>query len=105
MPDPSELLQQIYAAGFELQTFDRYPTAIGVSRGECIVLLEPAETGLRMIGAPGWRIGDAIGVLTTREGRQVFQHKSELVAATAERLHQLATFRQDIERLLLGRPV
>ncbi len=104
MADPSELLQRIYTAGFELQTFERYPRAIGVSRGDCIVLLESCETGLRMVGSPGWKLGGFIGVLTSQSGRQVFQFKSEIVEATEERLHQVALFRQDIEQLLLGKP-
>jgi hypothetical protein len=104
MADPSELLQRIYAAGFELQTFERYPRAIGVSRGDCIVLLEPSETGLRMLGSPGWKLGGFMGVLTSKAGRQVFQFKSETIDATVGRLEQLARFREDIEQLLMGRP-
>jgi hypothetical protein len=104
MRDPSELLQEIYAAGFELQTFERYPRAIGVSRGDCIVLLESWEGGLRMIGSPGWKLGGFMGVLTTQAGRQVFQFKSEIVEATDERLQRVARFREDVERLMLGKP-
>jgi hypothetical protein len=106
MPDPSEILQRIYAAGFELQTFDRYPRAIGVSRGECIVLLEPepAGNGLRMLGSPGWKLGDFMGVLTTQGQRQVFQFKSETVEATPDRLAELARFREEVEALMIGKP-
>jgi hypothetical protein len=106
MADPSEILQRIYAAGFELQTFDRYPKAIRVSRGECIVLLEPdpSGNGLRMIGSPGWKLNDFMGVLTTQGQRSVFQFKSETVEATPERLEQIRCFREEIEGLLLGRP-
>lgn len=100
MADPAELLQRIYAAGFELQTFDRFPQAIGVSRGECVALLVPASEGLQILGSPGWRIGENIGVLTTVTGRQVFQHKGEMVEATAERLAVLERFRQDLRDLL-----
>ena len=103
MPDPSDILQRIYAAGFELQTFDRYPRAIGVSRGDCIVLLEPGPSGdgLRMVGSPGWKIGDFMGVLTTQGPRQVFQFKSDLVEATPERLDELDKFREDIRAFLI----
>ena len=106
MPDPSEILQRIYAAGFELQTFDRYPRAIGVSRGDCIVLLEPEPSGdgLRMVGSPGWKLGGFMGVLTTQGQRQVFQFKSETVEATPDRLAELNQFRQEIEQFLMGKP-
>lgn len=98
--DPAEQLQKIYMAGFELQTFDRYPNAVGVLRGECIALLQPTPAGLQMIGTPGWRMGEVLGVLIEREGRQVFQAKSEVVEATPERIAQLQQFKQDLKELL-----
>ena len=98
--DPSEQLQRIYLAGFELQTFDRYPKAIGVIRGECIALLQATPHGLQMIGIPGWRMGEVMGVSVEEDGRQVFRAKSETVEATPERLEVLRRFRADLERLL-----
>ena len=52
MPDPAEQLQRIYLAGFELQTFDRFPKCIGVVRDSCIALLVPSVGGLQMLGTP-----------------------------------------------------
>ena len=89
MPDPAEQLQQLYIEGFELQTFDRYPNSIGVLRDGCIVLLRAAPSGLEMIGSPGWRMGEVLGVLVERNGEKVFQAKSETVDATPERLEYL----------------
>ena len=100
MPDPAEQLQRIYLAGFELQTFERYPNAIGVIREGCIALLRSTPSGLEMIGAPGWRMGEVLGVLVEKDGRQVFQAKSEVVEATPERLETLQRFRADLEELL-----
>ncbi len=78
MPDSAEQLQRLYLAGFELQTFERFPKCIGLMRDNCIALLVPGVDGLQILGAPGWRMGEVMGVLTEREGRQVFQAKSEL---------------------------
>ena len=100
MPDSSEQLQRIYLAGFELQTFDRFPKAVGVVRGECIALLEATPAGLRMIGTSGWSLGEVMGVLVEEGGRQVFRAKSESVEATPERLEALRRFRDDLEDLL-----
>ena len=100
MPDPAEQLQRIYLAGFELQTFDRYPNAVGVIRDGCIALLRSTPVGLQMIGGPGWRMGDLLGVLVERDGRKVFQAKSEFVEATPERLEALQRFKADLEQLL-----
>jgi hypothetical protein len=59
--------------------------------------------GLQILGTPGWRLGEVMGVLTEREGRQVFQAKSEIVEATGERLAILQRFREDLARLLKER--
>jgi len=98
--DPAEQLQRIYLAGFELQTFDRFPQCIGVVRDGCVALIVPGVEGLQMLGTPGWRMGEAIGVLVEKDGRQVFQYKHEIVEATPERLELLRQFREDLKQLL-----
>lgn len=98
--DPAEQLQRIYLAGFELETFDRFPKCIGVVRDGCIALLVPGVDGLQVLGTPGWRMGEAIGVLVEKQGRQVFQHKQEFVEATPEKLETLRRFREHLRSLL-----
>ena len=100
MPDSAEQLQRVYLAGFELQTFERYPKCIGVVRDNCVALLVPGVDGLQILGTPGWRMGEVMGVLTEREGRKVFQAKSDIVEATPERLALLQRFRQELAELL-----
>jgi len=98
--DPAEQLQRIYLAGFEFQTFDRFPKCVGVVRDNCIALLVPTPDGLQMLGTPGWLMGEAMGVLTEVGGRQVFQTKQEIVEATPERLEKLRRFREELGKLL-----
>ena len=98
--DPASQLQRIYLAGFELQTFDRFPKCVGVVRDGCIALLVPGVEGLQILGTPGWRMGEAIGVLVEKDGRQVFQNKTEIVEATTERLELLQKFKEDLRMLL-----
>lgn len=100
MPDSAEQLQRLYLAGFELQTFERYPKCVGVVRDHCVAMLVPGVDGLQVLGVPGWRMGEVMGVLTEREGRQVFQAKAEIVEATPERLAALQAFRDDLRKLL-----
>ncbi len=100
MPDSAAQLQRIYLAGFELQTFERFPKCIGVMRYDCVALLVPGVDGLQILGTPGWRMGEVLGVLTEKEGRKVFQAKSEIVEATPERLLALQKFRQELDELL-----
>jgi hypothetical protein len=104
MRDPAEILQQLYMSGFELRTFEQFPRAVGVVRGECIALLVPSDTGLQVLGSPGWQVGDAIGVLTTVDGRQVFQYKSQTIDATAERLIELKQFETDLRAGMAPKP-
>jgi hypothetical protein len=94
--DPAAQLQRIYLAGFEIQTFDRFPKCVGVIRHGCIALLVPGVDGLQMLGTPGWRMGEVMGVLVEKNGRRVFQAKDEILEATPERLEALARFRQDL---------
>jgi hypothetical protein len=98
--DSAEQLQRIYVAGFELETFDRFPKCVGVVRDGCIALLVPGVDGLQILGTPGWRMGEAIGVLVERDGRKMFQYKQETVEATAERLQTLDRFKHDLKSLL-----
>lgn len=100
MPDPAQQLQRLYLAGFDLQTFDRFPKCVGVVRDGCIALLVPSTGGLQMLGTPGWRMGEAIGVLIETGGRAVFQAKQEILEATPERLEILSRFRADLRELL-----
>ena len=104
MPDSAEQLQRLYLAGFELQTFEHYPKCIGVVRDNCVALLVPGVDGLQILGTPGWRMGEVMGVLTEREGRKVFQAKSEVLEASAERLDTLRRFRADLTQLLKAAP-
>lgn len=100
MPDPSHQLQRLVEAGFTLQSFERFPRSLGVVKGDCIALVEPTPEGLKMIGTPGWRIGEVMGVLVTKGDRQVFQAKEQTLDATPERVEALARFRAELASFL-----
>ena len=98
--DPAEQLQRLYLAGFNLETFDRYPNAVGVVRDGAIALLAVTPVGLSFIGAPGWRMGEVMGVLIDKNGRKVFQAKAEEVEATEDRIGAVQRLREDVEKAL-----
>jgi hypothetical protein len=102
MADSAEQLQRLYVAGFELQTFERYPKCIGVVRENCVALLVPGVDGLQILGSVGWRMGEVMGVLTEKDGRKVFQSKNEIVEATAERMEMLRLFQKEISQVMRG---
>jgi hypothetical protein len=98
---PEEQLQRLYVAGFDLQTFDRFPKAIGVLRDNCVAFLVPGgPDGLQILGNVGWRMGESLGPLVEREGRKVFVHKQEMIEATPERVTTLEKFRSDLKAIL-----
>lgn len=98
--DPAHQLQQLYLAGFELETFDRFPKCVGVIRDGCVALLVPGVHGMQILGTPCWRLGEAIGVLTTVNGREVFQNKGQIIEASPERLAALRRFQEDLKGIL-----
>jgi len=102
MPDPEHQLQRLYVAGFELQTFERFPKAVGVLRDNCLAFLVPGPDGLQILGNVGWRMGESLGPLVERGGRKVFVHKQELLEATPERIATLERFRADLKSILRG---
>jgi len=104
MPAPEEQLQQLYIAGFDLETFERFPKAIGVVRDSCIALLVAGPDGLQILGNVGWRMGDSLGPLVERGGHKVFVHKQETLEATPERIATLEQFKSDLKAILRGSP-
>jgi hypothetical protein len=100
--DSAEQLQRLYVAGFDLQTFDRFPKAIGVLRDNCVAFLVPGPDGLQILGNVGWRMGESLGPLVERDGRRVFLHKQETLEATPERVSTLEKFRTDLKAILGG---
>ena len=104
MPDPAEQLQQLYIAGFELQTFERFPKAVGVLRDNCIALLVPGPEGLQVLGNVGWRMGESLGPLVERGGKKAFVHKEETLEATPERIATLEKFNRDLKETLSKDP-
>ena len=100
MPDPAEQLARIYQAGFEIEQFERFPQAVGIVREGCMALVQATPDGLLMLGRPGWRLGEVIGVLVQKDGGWVFQEKDRVLEATPGRREMLKIFEADLQRLL-----
>ena len=102
MPDSAEQLQRLYMAGFELETCERFPKAIGVLRAGYVAFLVPGPDGLQILGNVGRRMGESLGPLVERGGRKLFIHKQEQIEATDQMIADLEQFRSDLKRLLRG---
>lgn len=103
--EPEEQLQRLYLAGFDLETFERFPKAIGVLRDGCVAFLVPGPDGLQILGNVGLRMGESLGPLVERNGRKVFVHKQEIIEATPEKVAALERFRSDLKSILRGEQV
>jgi hypothetical protein len=100
-----EQLQRLYMAGFELQTFERFPQTIGVIKNGYIAFLIPGgPEGLQILGNVGRRMGESLGPLVERAGRQVFLHKDDIIEATPEMIEGLTAFKAEVKSHLRGKP-
>ena len=98
----AEQLARLYAAGFDIETFERFPGAVGIVRAGCIAMVTATPSGLKLIGTPGWRMGEALGVLVNERGREVFRWKDQTVEATPDRIEALRRFREEVEAVIGG---
>ncbi len=89
-------------AGFELQTFERFPKAIGVLRDEWIAFLVPGPDGLQILGNVGRRMGESLGPLVELGGRKLFLHKELAIEATDQLIEEYERVRADLRAILRG---
>ncbi|MCL6481360.1 MAG: hypothetical protein K6U02_06505 [Firmicutes bacterium] len=98
-----QLLRRMIGQGFEVVAFPMFERYIGVRKGNCAVLLDPAPgTRFRFYTAPCYLVESHLSACIEQDGRQWFVWKGKRVEATPERMAELARFRQELERLLEG---
>jgi hypothetical protein len=96
-----EMLERLFAAGFRPIAIPPYENALSVHRGECAALLAPVVNGgLRLLAAPTFLVDGNLSVRLKKKTGDVFVWKKAEVAATAERLKELETFREELGEIL-----
>ncbi len=90
------------SCGIRVQAFERYPKCIGVVRENCVALLVPGVDGLQILGTPGWRMGEVMGVLTERKGAKCFRRRVRWWMPRPSGLRLYGGFREEIGELLLA---
>jgi hypothetical protein len=93
-------LEKLAVAGFKFVTLPHVERYLAVEKERFVALLEPVEGRLRIFGQVGLRLGEGMGMLVERDGRQAFVWHQERVAATPELLAGYERFRSELERLL-----
>lgn len=100
-PQQMQVLERAFAAGFRPIAIPPYESALCVRRGECAAVLTAVPGGgLRLLAPPTLLVEGNLSVKLKRGNGEVFVWKKTEVAATAERLDELAKFRQDLAGIL-----
>ncbi len=108
MPELSALqiavLERLQAGGFELVAFPLYANYVGVRKGNCAALLQPAGDGMKVFSEPCYLVAGNLSVRVTRGGQQWFVWKKNRLRATSERLAELDQFSTALAALLRAAP-
>jgi hypothetical protein len=94
-------VERLLGAGFRPVTIAPYENALCVQRGECVAVLAPViHGGFRLLAPPSYVVDGNLSVRLKRGKREVFVWKKKEIDATAERLSELAKFRQELSEIL-----
>ena len=100
-PLQMQVLERLFAAGFQPIAIPPYESALCVHRGECAAVLAPVENGgLRLLAPATLMVDGNLSVRLKRAAGDVFVWKRKEVAATAERLKELEAFRGELVGIL-----
>ena len=101
LPRQITTLERLVAAGFRPIAIPPYESALCMRKGECAVVLAPVpNAGLKVLAPASYLVDGNFGVRLKRGGGEVFVWKKSAVAATAERLEELAAFRRELMEIL-----
>jgi hypothetical protein len=100
-PQQMNIVERLFAAGFRPIAIAPYESALCLRRGECVGVLTPVPSGgLQLLAPPSYLVAGNISVRLKRGKGEVFVWKKSEIEATAERLAELATFREDLTKIL-----
>jgi hypothetical protein len=100
-PRQMKILDELVAAGFRPVAIPPYESALCLRRGDCAVVLRPEPAGgLSMLTLPSYILEGNLSVKLRRGNKDVFVWKKAELEVTPERAKELATFRDDLTRIL-----
>ena len=100
-PQQIAILERLTTKEFALVAFPLYANAVGVRKGTCAALLDPAANGgFRVFGEPCVLLEGNLTVRITEKGKTWFVWKKQRVEATVERLSELEKFVSELKLLL-----
>lgn len=100
-PSQTAVLERLVARGFQLVAFPVYASAVGLRKGNCAALLQPAEGGaLKLLGEPCYLVEGNLSVRVHRGGKQWFVWKKKQLEVTPDRWAELEGFSEELRELL-----
>jgi len=100
-PQQMQILEKLFAAGFRPIAIPPYESALCVRRGDCAAVLSPIPNGgLKLLAPPSYLVEGNLSVRLKRGAGEVFLWKKTELPATAERLREVAAFRQELTDIL-----
>jgi hypothetical protein len=104
-PQQMQVLERAFAAGFIPIAIPPYETALCLRRGDCAAVLSAVlGGGLRLMAPPTLLVDGNLSVKLRRGNGDVFVWKRAEVAATPEKLDELAKFRQELTAIVEEAP-
>ena len=102
-PEQMAVMERLRARGFQFAVFPLYERQIGIRKGNCAALLEPAGGGgMRIVGEAAYLVAGNFSVRVMRGEKAWFVWKKIEVEATAERDEELARFATELNDVLRG---
>lgn len=100
-----QVMQRLFEAGFRPIAIPPYENALCLRKGNCVAALAPVlNAGLKLLAPATYLVEGNFSVKLQRGAREVFVWKKKEVEATAERLAELETFRNELQEILDSPP-
>ena len=100
-PRQISTLERLVAAGFGPIAIPPDESALCMRKGKCAVVLAPVPNGgLKVLAPASYLVDGNFGVRVKRGNGEVFVWKKAEIAATPERLEELAAFRRELMEIL-----
>jgi hypothetical protein len=100
-PRQMNTIERLFEAGFRPIAIPPYENVLCMRKGGCAAVLAPVpQGGLKLAASPSYLVDGNLSVKLKRGSNEVFVWKKKEVAATAERLGELESFRVELDGIL-----
>jgi hypothetical protein len=104
-PRQMQVMERLFEAGFCPIAIPPYENALCMRKGDCVAALAPIpNAGLKLLAPPSYLVDGNFSVKLKRGSGEVFVWKKREVKATPERVHQLESFKKELQEILESPP-